>query len=503
MSDMKEPVPERNDVLLVFPPAAILMLMPELGMPQISSWLKSRGWKSRVLDLNVKFLFDWIEKPEIEEMLKQRWSGRSETFKKTYPEYKFSRAYTVAQYDGQIGYAKSYSPVLNPENKTWHIDEIIANSLKPDPLFEKFYREFLAPEVAESGLIGFELMDHYQLPAVLYFSRRIKEDFPGKNIIIGGPWSTASQSAFSSWKKLFDFIDFACLYAGEEPVEGTLQFLKGEREKKNIPGVVWCENGIVRENEIRPLPDIKSAPAPDFTDLPLHLYPWKALPVRNSAGCPWGKCLFCYHCFPRNKYYEKDTARTAEEMKAVADANNFRKLSLADFSVSPQALFGIAKNLIRIKADVKWDALTRADMAYSDKFAKVLATSGCRQLFVGLEIEDAEEIEKLNKGIKTSNFEKMLESCINNGISIGVFLLNYPGLSEEKLKTGLEYCRNLQKKSRGQMYLIVKDFELGRASNTIGHLDAFGIVLDKDVNMDVRSFSLPFKTTIPWKKLYD
>ena len=238
-------------------------------------------------------------------------------------------------------------------------------------------------------------------------------------------------------------------------------------------------------------------------DLPLHLYPWKALPVRNSAGCPWGKCLFCYHCFPKNKYYEKDTARTAEEMKAVADANNFRKLSLADFSVSPQALLGIAKNLIRIKANVKWDALTRADMAYSDKFAKVLAASGCRQLFVGLEIEDAEEIEKLNKGIKTSNFEKMLESCINNGISIGVFLLNYPGLSEEKLKTGLEYCRNLQKKSRGQMYLIVKDFELGRASNTIGHLDAFGIVLDKDVNMDVRSFSLPFKTTIPWKKLYD
>ena len=31
MTDIQKPASERNDVLLVFPPAAILMLMPELG----------------------------------------------------------------------------------------------------------------------------------------------------------------------------------------------------------------------------------------------------------------------------------------------------------------------------------------------------------------------------------------------------------------------------------------------------------------------------------------
>ncbi len=493
---------QKQDALLIFPPVALNMRMPEMGLPQISAWLKSRGKTSKVLDLNIIFLSEWIKTKETDEILFRRWKARSPEFKKLCPKHSFSQEYAEMEHVKQINYIRSYTPLLNPDNSSWQLNDIIQKAYEKDELFEKFYCKYLAPEADTSKLIGFELMNHEQLPAVLYFARRIKEDFPGKTIAAGGPWATASQSALPKWQPLFSLIDFVCLYAGEKTIEAAIDFTNGKCKKEDIPSIVWQENGTVRENKLSPFPDLSKTPMPDYSDLPLRLYPKQCLPARNSSGCVWGKCIFCYHCFPRNKYNERNTEQTALEMKALADKHNLRRFSMADLAIPSHQLAELAKNLIKIKANVTWESLTRADMAFSENFTKLLYLSGCRQLFVGVEIDDPEERQRLKKGIKEGNFEKMLESCMKSGLRLDAFLLNYPGISEEKLNESMRYFEKLKENSNGTLSLVIADFELGRASNSIQYLDFFGITLPENIDTDVRSFSLPFNTNKPWKKIF-
>lgn len=189
-------------------------------------------------------------------------------------------------------------------------------------------------------------------------------------------------------------------------------------------------------------------------------------------------------------------------MKALADKHNLRRFSMADLAIPSHQLAELAKNLIKIKANVTWESLTRADMAFSENFTKLLYLSGCRQLFVGVEIDDPEERQRLKKGIKEGNFEKMLESCMKSGLRLDAFLLNYPGISEEKLNESMRYFEKLKENSNGTLSLVIADFELGRASNSIQYLDFFGITLPENIDTDVRSFSLPFNTNKPWKKIF-
>lgn len=493
----------KEKALLVFPPVAMRMLAPEIGLPVLAGWLNANGVGTQIIDINAHFLFRWLSTPYALDLLKNRWLSRDEAFRKKCPEYKISIDKCVQPNADQIAYVRVYTELLNPPLKSWHLHDVISASLAKDELFEAVYDEFLKEPAKEALFIGFSMESHEQLPAALYISRRLKEENPGIKIVFGGPWATASLSVINKWDALFSLVDYVCFYAGELPVLGIARHLQGIGEIKDIPGIAWLDGNKVAMTPLDAPPGIRNAPIPNFDGMPLEIYPQRKLAVRNSSGCIYGKCTFCYHCFPNNRYQERSPETTVKEMFYLAKKYGMYDFEFADLSVSPQMLMSISKCILSLGGGITWNAMTRADYPYSANFAKLLFMGGCRELSVGVEIQDNSERIKLNKGIRDGNFEKMLESCIRAGIHVNAFLLNYPGVDPEKFLRSMDYFNKLNKESNGNMAFIMADFELGRASNSMSYLDMFGICLPEDIDMDVRSFSLPFSTRMPWKRLYE
>jgi len=487
------------DIFLMLPPTAMMLVMPELGLPQLSAYLRGRGRKVRVSDLNMYMLFEYISRPGPSGIIEERIKSPvyNPAAEKISPF--IDRRYPNMSNTEMMRYTRNFTNLLNPPS-TWQLEDMLDAVGRPDCLFDGFFDRYIAGAVSGSKVAGFEILTHTQIPAAFYFARRIKKEFPKVKVVFGGPWATASRPAVKHWEKLFGITDFICFYSGEGPTDALIDFADGKKGIEEIPGVAYLKDGKVNENALPPALDIRKTPLPDFSDLPLDLYPKKALPYQNSAGCEWGKCTFCYHCFPKNRYYEKDTARSADEMKCLADKYGIRDFSLADLSVPHHTLGLLSACLVKNGADITWDALTRADKPYTDKFARLLRVAGCRELFIGVEIPDKEELDRLNKGISRDSFERTAAACASAGITVSVFLLNYPGLKKEKYLNGLKYFQKLNRTAHTSIDAIVADFELGRSSNAMKHLDEFGIKLPEDTNTDLRSFCLPFETDLEWNR---
>jgi len=301
------------------------------------------------------------------------------------------------------------------------------------------------------------------------------------------------------WEKLFGITDFICFYSGEGPTDALIDFADGKKGIEEIPGVAYLKDGKVKENALPPALDIRKTPLPDFSDLPLDLYPRRALPYQTTAGCEWGKCTFCYHCFPDNKVISKSAAKIADELCELSVKYGVDTFSLADLSTPYKILNGVSREFIKRRTTLKWDALTRACRPYTRIFAGRLKAAGCCELFFGLENPDPEELTGINKGIKLSDFEKTARECVSAGINVSVFLLNYPGLSDEKYRAAIDYFSRLNDDNTAEIKAVMADFELGRSSNAMKNLENFGIKLSPDSITDLRSFRLPFFTEYKWE----
>lgn len=327
------------------------------------------------------------------------------------------------------------------------LPDVLAAADREVPILERFYARVL-DELALGGnpdVFGVSLHAHDQLVPALRLLRHVKMRWPDVVCVAGGPWCSAARDLLPVLARLFDQLDAVVVGKGLDPVLAILERLAKHDAIVAIPGVAVRNQGRVVSEPPGPSRPLSKLEMPSFEGLPLAIYPHKRIPVRLHDGCPWGRCRFCYHVLPGIHMVGAEPVsdayldRAVEHVRRLREGVGIRWFTLLDHAVPFNTLERFARRVRERKLDVEWDTMARFEPGMTEEQAHVLAGGGGREIFLGVETIDPEGLKALRKGITVPMIEHGLEVLRAAGLTVRVFLLNYPGQSRESLEKTLRW----------------------------------------------------------------
>lgn len=150
--------------------------------------------------------------------------------------------------------------------------------------------------------VGVILVVHDQLPAATVLSKFLRKHFPETHICWGGPLISRIGPQLAQEQQLASFYDTLVNGAGEVVLPQLVRTVLAGVPYDDIPGVIT--SGTNMSGKIVSAPTSHHFFLPDFSGYPLDQYisPMTVLPYLTSRGCYWGKCEFCCHYRPFDKY---------------------------------------------------------------------------------------------------------------------------------------------------------------------------------------------------------
>ena len=192
------------------------------------------------------------------------------------------------------------------------------------------------------------------------------------------------------------------------------------------------------------LPDLKSAPMPDYS---VEMIKWSSsgmLPIETSRGCPF-KCTFC--CIPNTqgvKMQMRDPQDIADYVRHYCEkgVNNF---FLSDDNIArnkewAQVFDALAKS--KRKHGLKYQMIIEADtVAYKiPGFIEKARAAGVTDVFLGLESIDPDTIKAAGKKHnRAANVRDMFDAWYQAGcVTISGFIVGFPGDDAQKIKRNID-----------------------------------------------------------------
>jgi anaerobic magnesium-protoporphyrin IX monomethyl ester cyclase len=378
-------------------------------------------------------------------------------------------------------------------------DSVAAAVFGPNWLLDDFYQQRLDPLLSPSPLlVGVALHSAHQLVPALRIARRVKARDPEVCVVMGGPWCSAAGNLILRTRELlFRDVDAFVLGEGEGPLEHVLSCLTEGGRVTPAPGVLVATSTAAELDRLATPVPVDELPAPDFSDLPLCLYPEPKFVFRTVRGCYWGRCKFCYHVHPWQRLAPPASGppsphlvdRLVAWLQTARDQLGITRWATADNATPPRVLLHVARALRTAGVESSWHALARFDDEFSPDLCREIAQAGCQELAFGLETTWFRELERLNKGINRRVVLKTLEACRAGGVSAAVFVLDTPTQPLEKYRETLRFlCDHHELVDR----FIPLRFELGRNAPVFAHPDAMHLRVAPGASTSLDVFDLPF-----------
>lgn len=489
--------------LLLFPPLAPGLLSPEIGLPQLMSFVRASGHPVRMADLNAEMIWDWLFRPDrlrrwlISENGRLLHGVRSLLGQLARERRRLERALgldaeaprtprnvrlrvLLAQYLAQQEVLQPTSVDVCPDTEasTEETDRIvralqestelerlaITNFLsrailpapptvhgvpealhRTAPILDEFLSERLDPLLDQGpAIVGLSIHGTSQFLPALRIARRVRRSLPETRILLGGPWCRAAGELLMEHPSLLEDIDSVVLGEGEKPLLEWIRCVqKGGRPHRSRS---------VGESDQGPAWIVSSSPVPlarlpplRFDGLPMDLYPTRIVPFRTLRGCYWSRCSFCAHVLVGDR---SDSASPAPEpvirslLETVSEAvrrYDVRRLALANHATPPVHLRQIAEALDHSSLRVEWESMVRFDPAFDRGLFRRLADSGCTNLSFGLETSNPRTLRRFRKGLDQDRVLRCLEEATAAGIATTVFLLHMPPQPLEEYEESFDF----------------------------------------------------------------
>ena len=296
--------------------------------------------------------------------------------------------------------------------------------------------------------------------AALRIAQTIKAQNPHIRIGLGGGFVNTELRELKD-PRVFDFVDYVTLDAGERPALSLIEHLHGERGKQRLQRTFLRENGEVKYVNLAE-PDIpfEDVGTPTWDGLPIDRYlslldmlnpmhrlwsdgRWNKLTV--AQGCYWKKCSFCDVSLDYIGRYETATAATlVDRIEKIVRETGQTGFHFVDEAAPPKALKALAEELIRRDLQISWWGNIRFEKTFTPELAELLAQSGCIAMSGGLEVASDRLLNLMKKGVSVEQVARVTKGFTDAGILVHAYLMyGFPTQTLQDTVDALEYVRQL------------------------------------------------------------
>ncbi|PQA83199.1 radical SAM protein [Limnohabitans sp. TS-CS-82] len=297
--------------------------------------------------------------------------------------------------------------------------------------------------------------------AALRIAQTIKRHHPEVRIAMGGGFVNTELRELTD-PRLFDFVDFITLDAGERPLLALLEHLHGKRSAQRLVRT-FIRND---DNQVRLMnwaePDVafEEVGTPTWDGLPIHRYlslldmlnpmhrlwsdgRWNKLTVAH--GCYWKKCSFCDVSLDYISRYETASASTlVDRIERIVAETGQTGFHFVDEAAPPKVLKALAHELLRRQVHISWWGNIRFEKTFTPELAELLAESGCIAMSGGLEVASDRLLSLMKKGVSVEQVARVTKSFSDAGVLVHAYLMyGFPTQTLQDTVDALEYVRQL------------------------------------------------------------
>ena len=298
--------------------------------------------------------------------------------------------------------------------------------------------------------------------AALRIAQTIKQHAPQTRIVLGGGFVNTELRELSE-PRLFDFVDYVTLDAGERPLLSLIEHLQGQRSAQRLVRTFTREaaSGEVRYTNMMEA-DIAFAEVgtPTWDGLPLAKYlslldmlnpmhrlwsdgRWNKLTVAH--GCYWKKCSFCDVSLDYISRYEGASATVlVDRVEAIVKETGQTGFHFVDEAAPPKALKALATELITRQTGISWWGNIRFEKTFTPALCQLLADSGCIAVSGGLEVASDRLLALMKKGVSVDQVACVTRAFSEAGILVHAYLMyGFPTQTVQDTVDALELVRQL------------------------------------------------------------
>ena len=301
-------------------------------------------------------------------------------------------------------------------------------------------------------------------PGAVYAAFRIaqalKAAHPGLSIALGGGYVNTELRELAE-PRVFDYVDFVTLDAGERPLLALIEHLQGRRSAARLVRCFVREDGAVRWRHLAE-PDVpfEDVGTPTWDGLPLGQYlslldmlnpmhrlwsdgRWNKLTVAH--GCYWKKCSFCDVSLDYIGRYDAATATTlVDRIEAIVAETGQTGFHFVDEAAPPKSLKALAAELERRGTRISWWGNIRFEKTFTPALCQQLADSGCIAISGGLEVASDRLLALMKKGVSVDQVARVTRGFADAGILVHAYLMyGFPTQTVQDTVDALEYVRQL------------------------------------------------------------
>ncbi len=324
----------------------------------------------------------------------------------------------------------------NPLYKFTYKDLVDRCSNSKSNIYIKYFKNKIKEYNVENyDIIGITVPFLECLYPALTLSKILKEKTNAK-IILGGITINTIKESFIKHPEMFgQYFDVLMTGDGEKAIIDYTHYVEGKLPIKNISGLIYNEQGKIKQNTIEKISDINLIEPPSLDGI-LSKHKEEIIYLEFQKGCYWSKCSFCYNNSYK-KYYLKNPSKAVDIIESLINEYNINNFSIVDDALNINFAEEFAQEIIKRNLNINYQCLFRFENILTMKKLKKLKQSGLTGIFFGLESASERILKLMNKGIDLKIAERILKDTYNAGISSNVgFIVNFPGETEEDfLKT--------------------------------------------------------------------
>lgn len=276
-------------------------------------------------------------------------------------------------------------------------------------------------------VVGFSCFKS-NLAFTLEIARILKLKKKNIKIILGGP--EMCRQFFKLGDKINNqygrLADYFIIGEGEKPL---YNYLTGKSAGKTIA-------------KFEQLKSLSKIAFPRYRGLDFNVYPRKtAMALQFSRGCI-KSCNFCSERLLYKGFRRRDTGELIKEISYFKSKHGIDNFIFFDSMINADlsGLEGLCDQIVEKFGSIHWEAQLAVRPDMPERILRKMKTSGCYNLFIGMESGSKTVLKKMNKGFSVEEaltFFKKLKKC---GLFFGISIITgYPQETKSEFKESLDF----------------------------------------------------------------